>query len=447
MKGKMLFLFFCWTIIGQAQTFSLSSETLGGQFTNKGVFQGFGCTGSNESPQLSWENAPAGTKAAGLFCKEHQVPEGECGICHPELALGGGSAIKIRFGSDKSTDKAGVKVAYPELGAISDSIDVYAELAFNQNKSALISLPVGGIIHSVRVDVGEVVKEGDLLAEVSSIEISRAIGEYLRAVAEDEWKEQTVARERKLRGENISSEKDLQEAIASHISAESKLLQARQQLRTLGFTSVQLKRLVQEKDDQAVLEVRAPFDGEIVKRNAVRGALVEMGTPLFTLVGRSVMWAMLNIPEKDVMRVRKGQRVEVVVDSLKSKVFEGTLAWVASEVDERTRMATARAEIPNPNGLLKSQTFASARIIINSSESSVLIPMSSIQRVEGKPFAFVKLERDLFEARPVLIGAQYRSRVEILEGIAPLDQLVVANSFVMKSQLLLSRLGAGCVDD
>ena len=398
-------------------------------------------------PELA--SGGAEKQPGGLICKEHQVLERECGICHPELALEGtnGRALKIRFGSSESTNKAGVEVARPHVGSIADAVEVYAEIKFNQNKMAHVSLPVGGIIYGVHVDVGQQVSEGELLAKVSSIEISKAIGEYLRAVAEDEWKEQSVARERKLRKENISSEKDLQAAIASHVVADSTLLQARQQLRTLGFSAEQIERLVHEKNDLAVLEVRAPFDGEIVTRNAVRGSMVEMGTPLFTLVDRTVMWAMLNIPEKDIMRVSKGQEVEVEVEAIDSQVFEGMLTWVAAQVDERTRMATGRAEIPNPYGLLKAQTFARARIITKSSEQSVLVPTKSIQRVEGRPFAFVKLEEDLYEARPVVIGAQYKSNFEILDGILSTDSLVVENSFVMKSQLLLSRLGAGCVDD
>ena len=276
-------------------------------------------------PELA--NGGSEKKPGGLQCKEHQVLEQECGICHPELVLEGttGRALKIRFGSAESTDKAGVQVARPAVGSISDAVQVYAEIKFNQNKLAYVSLPVGGIIYSVHVDVGQEVSEGELLAEVSSIEISKAIGEYLRAVAEDDWKEQSVARERRLRKENISSEKDLQAAIASHVSADSTLLQARQQLRTLGFTAEQIKRLVQEKEDLAVLEVRAPFAGEIVARNAVRGSMVEMGTPLFTVVDRTVMWAMLNIPEKDIMRVRKGLKVEVEVESIESHVFKASL--------------------------------------------------------------------------------------------------------------------------
>ena len=76
MKGKLLFLFLCCATFAQAQTFTLSSETLGGQFTNQGVFQGFGCTGDNESPQLSWENAPAGTQSFAITMYDPDAPTG-----------------------------------------------------------------------------------------------------------------------------------------------------------------------------------------------------------------------------------------------------------------------------------------------------------------------------------------------------------------------------------
>jgi multidrug efflux pump subunit AcrA (membrane-fusion protein) len=83
----------------------------------------------------------------------------------------------------------------------------------------------------------------------------------------------------------------------------------------------------------------------------VRGALVEAGKPLFTVADGSVMWAMLNIPEGAVGQVRLGQMVELRVESLPGKTFTGKLAWIAAEVQEKTRMARARAEVANPNGV------------------------------------------------------------------------------------------------
>ena len=195
------------------------------------------------------------------------------------------------------------------------------------------------------------------------------------------------------------------------------------------------------------MEVRAPFAGEIVERMAVRGALVDAGKPLFTLVDHSSVWAMVQVPEGTLARVQVGQAVELRVDSLPGRVFTGKLTWIGPAVDERTRMARARAEFANPDRLLKDKMFATARILIRRAEGAMLVPPSAIQHVEGKPFVFVKLGEDLFDARSVQLGARYDGRMEILAGLKPQEQIAVTHAFAIKSAMLMSRLGAGCADD
>ena len=74
------------------------------------------------------------------------------------------------------------------------------------------------------------------------------------------------------------------------------------------------------------------------------------------------------------------------------------------------------------------------------------MPRSAVQSIEGRPFAFVKLDDDLFEARPVEIGTKLQDRLEIVAGLRSHDDVVVASGFLVKSQLQISRLGAGCTD-
>ena len=199
--------------------------------------------------------------------------------------------------------------------------------------------------------------------------------------------------------------------------------------------------------DPVYLEVRAPFSGEIVERKAVRGALVETGKPLFVLADRSTMWAMLNIPESDLARVKVGQKVELRMESLPGRTFEAKLTWIAAEVDEKSRMARARAEVANPDGILRSNMFAQARILTRTAEGAILLPSSSIQRIQGNDFVFVQLEDDLFDARAVRLGSQIDGKVEILEGLKPDEIVAVNHTFPLKSAFLISRLGAGCADD
>ena len=133
--------------------------------------------------------------------------------------------------------------------------------------------------------------------------------------------------------------------------------------------------------------------------------------------------------------------------ALPEKVFTGKLTWVGPAVDERTRMARARAEFDNPDGLLKDKMFAKARILTRKAEGAMLVPPSAIQHVGGKPFVFVKLAQDLFDARAVQLGAKFDGRLEVLAGLKPQEQVAISHAFAVKSAMLMSRLGAGCADD
>jgi len=387
--------------------------------------------GHGHGKAASETEAPSGKK----MCVEHNVPLEECGICRPLLAatLKIGESAKVRLASYDSAGIAGVQTATPTVGTIADAVECYAELTFNQNKLAQIAAPVGGIIQEVPVDLGSKVEEKQPVAKIWSASIAEAVAKAVLS-------HQTLDRERKLRADRVSSEKDLQQAEAEHRAS-------CQQLRTLGFTEEQIDALGAKPHEQVLMEVRAPFAGEIVERFAVRGALVEAGKSLFTLADRSVMWAMLNIPESALARVKVGQTVELLVESLPGQTFSGKLTWIGAGAGHAALLVHFRAEVANPEGLLKSRMFALARILTRSAEGALLLPPSAIQRMEGKSFVFVKLADDLFDARVVRLGAKFDGKVEISEGLKPQEVVVVNHGFPLKSAFLISRLGAGCADD
>ncbi len=386
--------------------------------------------------------------AATLMCKEHGVPEQECGICHPELLAQKqpGQGLKVRLPSTESAAKAGVVISTPGVDTMSQGIECFAEVTFDQNKLAQITPLVGGIVKSVEVDLGNRVKAGDLLARVTSVAIGEAQSAYVKALAEDRLRDKTVERERNLRAQRISSEKDLQEAEAAHEAAMAAVQQGKQQLMVLGFDEQQIQALADQKGTPGVLELRAPFAGEIVERTAVQGAMVEMGKSLFTLADTTALWAMVNIPESQISKVQVGQKVELTVESLSGQTFTGTLTWLSAKVDDRTRMARGRVEVSNADGKLKAQMFARARILTSNSDRAVTVPQSALQNVSGTTVVFVKSSEDVFEARPVQVGAKRDGHVEIVTGLKPDEPVAVRGSFALKSQFLISRLGAGCVD-
>jgi len=370
-----------------------------------------------------------------LMCKEHGVPEAECGMCRPEAAgqLKPGEAVKVRLPAPDSAELAGITTAPAATDAVADAIECYAEVEFNRNQYAEIAAPAGGLIKEVAADLGSKVEERQVVARIWSAQIAETVAKAVLS-------HQTLERERKLRADGIAPAKDLQEAEAAHRAA-------CQQARTFGFSEQDIEAMGHRQDEAVMLDVRAPFAGEVVARTAVRGALIEAGKPLFTLVDRSTMWATLHVPEAALARLQVGQPVELQVDSLPGKTFAGKLTWVAAEVDEKSRLARARAEFANPDGLLRAKMFARSRVLARSAANAVVVPQTAIQQVASNTIVFVKLAEDLYEARAVKLGARHNGHVEVLDGLKHGELVVVTQGFTMKSQLLVSRLGAGCAHE
>ena len=369
------------------------------------------------------------------ICKEHDVPLAECGICKPEglAKLKPGESAKLRLASPESVSLAGVRVAQVEVGTAMDAIECYAEIAFNQNRLTRIVAPVSGILENVEADLGGRVEEGQSVARIWSASIAETAAKAVLA-------RQTVERERKLRAHRVSSEKELQEAEAASQSAH-------QQLQTLGFSEEQIAGMDNRRRNSVLLPLRSPLAGEIVERSAVRGAMVEAGKPLFTVVDCSTMWAFASVPGEALVRVRAGQQVELRIEALPGHVFTGKITWISSEVDDRTRMGRVRVEVPNPDRLLKANLFAKARILLPGKANVPLVPDSAIQRIEGNKMVFVQIGPDLFDARAVQLGARFDGKVELVAGLKAGEAVVVAHGYPLKSQLLISHLGAGCADD
>jgi RND family efflux transporter MFP subunit len=368
-------------------------------------------------------------------CAEHAVPLDECGICRPESIgrLDPGQGLKVRLTSGDAAALIGVVAAPPQRGTATNSVECYAELSYNLGRLAQVSAPVGGIVQKVEADLGDRVVERQVVARIWSASIAEAVAHAVLT-------HQTLDRERRLREERVTSQKDLQEAEAAHRAA-------CQQLRTLGFTEEQVDDLGARPEDSVFIEVRAPLAGEIIERLAVQGTLVEAGRPLFTVADRTTAWAMLNVPETALALVQVGQTVELRVDSLPDRTFTGRLAWIGPEVDERTRMARARAEIPNPDGILRSRMYAQAQIQTQRRDHALLIPIDAVQRVGDRSLVFVRLADDLFEVRAVRLGTRSGDRYEVVAGLGETDPVVGPRAFALRSALLISRLGAGCAED
>ena len=383
-----------------------------------------------------------------LFCNEHNVSEHQCGICQPQLAetLKPGESMKIRFVSKTSTAKAGIRTALPQKNSSPPTVEAFCQVGYNENELAHITPLASGVIRRVRYDVGADVKTGDILAEIHSIEIANAKADFLSAVVDYDVKENAFKREESLVKQKISATRDFQEADAAFKAALLSKNTAKQRLLNFGFTDKEITEIEEAQESSSLFWVRAPFSGTLVARQAVMGELVKTGNPMFTLANLSSMWLELTVPVDKAVLIKNGLDVEATIDSLPGVTVKGKLVWVDTSIDKRSRMLKTRAVVSNNDKSLKTGMFGNAQIAIGQTSETLRIPKDALQRFERNPYLFVKVDDDLYDLRRVLVGSKSDSTIDVISGLQPNEEVVVAGTFTMMSEFLKSRLGAGCVD-
>lgn len=244
------------------------------------------------------------------------------------------------------------------------------------------------------------------------------------------------------------SKRDLEAKVRARKSSQFDLESARRQLLTLGLVESQIGKIPTQVGAQLARQhVRAPFSGTVIKRTAAIGETIDRGRALFALADLSTLWLELSIPTEQAALIERALDVRASFDGLPGVFVDGRVVWVATAVDDRSRMIKARAVVPNTGGVLKSGMFGKAIVTFKGRGGNLSVPKGAIQRLEGNPYLFVREEQDLYALRRIVLGNKTDAGIDVIAGIRAGEQIVVGGTFTVMSEFLKSRLGAGCVDE
>lgn len=342
------------------------------------------------------------------------------------------AAEKLLTLSDAEIRQAGIKVQKLEPQEFADQIVVTATIQANQDKLAHVAPRVPGRIVEVNASLGDHVKPGQPLAVLDSIELGEARSAYLQAASEAAVAQAGFARAQRLNADAIIPEKDYLRARAEHEKARAALRAAADKLRMMGVNP--------ENPSGSVFPLTAPFAGTIIEKKAVLGELAPSDQSLFTVADLSMLWIEADLFEKDLAKARPGTKASVTVSAYPGEVFKGKLTYISSTMDKESRTVKARVEVPNSDGRLKPEMFATAAIHTGSSAKALLLPEDAVLLVQGQPTVFLA-EKDGFEPRAVEVGERAQGQIVIKSGIETGDAVVVAGAYALKARLLKSQIG------
>lgn len=344
--------------------------------------------------------------------------------------------------SDAELREFGIRLETAQGGALDTYIELPGEIVLNADRIAHVVPRVAGIVREVQATVGDQVKKGQLLAVLESRELADAKASYLAAVEKETLAQANFKREERLWKKKVTSEQEYLDARQALAEARIAKNSTEQQLHALGSSKKDLRALASSEHASFThYTIPAPFSGTVIEKHITFGENVTAEADVFTIADLSTVWVNLNIYQKDLIKVRKGQTVGIEIGH-DIPSTEGKIAWVGPQVDERTRTAKARIELPNPDGSLRPGLFVTAKVAVGGSSAGIVVPKSALQTFEGKTVVFVRTA-DGFEPKPVELGRQDGIKVEILSGLVAGQTYAAEGSFTLKAQLSKGAFGDG----
>ena len=318
---------------------------------------------------------------------------------------------------------------------------------------------VAGYLKDIRVEVGDSVRQGQLIA---TLEIPEFNNELNQAAASKKRSESEVARARsevqraqsvfdaakltysRMAGvhqstPNLLAQQEVDDALAKaqvaeaqHGAAKASLAVAEEQVRVQEANEARAKTMA----DYTV--IAAPFSGLITKRYADRGAMIQAGTasqtqamPVVRLSQVDRLRLILPAPESVVPQIRIGRHVKIKVPAL-DQSFDGLVARFTGKVDPATRTMETEVDVANPRRLLKPGMYAYADLSLELKNSALTVPVLAVSRKDKKASVMVVNAQNRLEQREVLIGLESPASVEIVSGLEENELVVIGNQSQLK---------------
>ncbi len=327
------------------------------------------------------------------------------------------------------------KVVRVKLAA---DLQIVGSVTLDQNHYAVVGPLISGRVVKLRAAQGDLVKTGQVLAEIESAEVGQAQAAYLSARARAGSADANIRRERDLAAKHISSDREREIAEAQATSETAELRAATERLRALGLVEAEVDARKGAVGTGGRVALRSPIDGTVVSRTVTLGQAVERATDAFKIVNLTHLWVMLDLYEKDLRRVHIGQKVELRTEAAPGEVFQAQVAYVNPLIDEQTRTASVRVEFDNGKSELRPGQFVTAKLVGDPSHESMealAVSHRAVQAVDGKRVVFVRGSRG-FERRYVELGVSGGELVELQSGVTEGEEVVTDGAFLLKSELL-----------
>jgi cobalt-zinc-cadmium efflux system membrane fusion protein len=324
-----------------------------------------------------------------------------------------------------------IQVGHPFVQESKEEIDLAGRVDFSPNLVTKVYSLVNGTITKINVNQGNVVKKGDVLAEIYSGDFASAVSDFQKANAQLKTAEKNYARAKELAEAKIFSQRELQQAATDSTQARAEYDRASKVLTLLNAS---------KDSGSAVFKVNAPIDGIVLERFAQIGSQVrnDNSQNLFTIGLIKSVWVILDVYQDQLPKISTSDRALLTFDGLEDTTIVSSIRYVSPIIDPTTMTAKARCEVDNRNGTIKPAMFCSAKVYHRKGEALFLPSSAAFYDGDGKTYVFAKIDSRKYQKREVVVGKALADKIEILRGVSLKDEIVLNQAIFLNEELQLA---------
>lgn len=310
------------------------------------------------------------------------------------------AAVKVAPGRLQQT---GVRTAVAEFRPVLRPVAVPGAVHLDERRVVVVATRSDAFVEKVAdVTTGDRVSAGQALVRLYSPEITAAAAQYLTELKID--------------------------------TGSARAGGARQRLENLGVPAGVITEIERIRRPPLTVTWTAPRGGVVLERKAVEGMKAATGDVLFRLADIGVVWVVADVPEYELGSVAIGAPAKVRVRSRPGTVYEGRVSLIYPEVGVEARTTRVRIELPNPDGALLPNMYADVEIASGRPEPVVAVPDSAVIDSGTRQVVILDRGEGRFEPQEVVVGRRGAGMIEIREGVAAGDRVVVAANFLIDAE-------------
>jgi cobalt-zinc-cadmium efflux system membrane fusion protein len=308
---------------------------------------------------------------------------------------------------------------------MNSSIMLSGKIQADESKMIKIYPLVSGIAGTISVQQGDAVKKGQLLTTLKSAEMAGFAKEAINSQVELKNSHRALEVAQDLYNSGLSSEKDLQSARSEYQKAQAEIQRSKV---VMG---------INKGNPKMAYELRTPISGFVIEKNIATDMQVraDNGQNLFTVADLSTVWAILNIYESDISKIKAGDQVKITTISYPDKIFYGKIDKIYDFLDQDKSVMRARVKISNPDFVLKPGMFANMNVNGKSGEDLPYINSRGLVFDQDRNYVLLLDKKDHIRIQQVELAKTIEDKSFIKNGLSAGDRIIASRQVYLYQSL------------